>query len=113
MQALLTLTIVLTATLCHSQQHCRVRIAPGATDLRFVAFGDFGTPEHGPRDPQEMVAVWLKKYVDANPINFGLALGDNFYGPAVSAATSHQEPRWNSDWENVWPLGRAVLCRFG
>jgi tartrate-resistant acid phosphatase type 5 len=114
MQALLTLAIVLTATLCHSQQHCRVSMAPVATDVRFVAFGDFGTPERGPRDPQEMVAVWLKKYVDANPINFGLALGDNFYGPAVIAATSQQEPRWNSDWENLYgPLGVPFFAVLG
>jgi hypothetical protein len=64
---------------------------PGAERVRVVAFGDFGKGD----ESQEETAAALRAYHDAEPLDFGITLGDNFYPKGMQ---SPGDPRWRELW---------------
>jgi tartrate-resistant acid phosphatase type 5 len=68
--------------------------------IRAVAFGDFGTGQ----EAQVKTAAAIGTYGKDHPLDFGLTLGDNFYGrgmaspsdPAGRRSGSSSTARWGS-----------------
>lgn len=75
---------------------------------RVLAFGDFGfkmSPD------EKAVAGAMAEYGRAHPFDFGITLGDNFYGMGLS---SPDDPRWASEYEKLYgPLGIKLYASFG
>ena len=82
-------------------------VAPSSKAIRVLAFGDFGTGSKGQiKDAAAMVA-YNKQY----PFDFGITLGDNFYGAGINAP---DDPRWKTQWEDLYgPLGIQFYPVFG
>ncbi len=75
--------------------------------IRVLAFGDFGTGSAG----QIQDAAAMLAYHKRRPFNFGLTLGDNFYGVGLD---SPDNPRWQTQWEQMYgPLGIRFYPVFG
>jgi tartrate-resistant acid phosphatase type 5 len=76
--------------------------------VRVLAFGDFGfkmSPD------EQAVAKAMGLYGKAHPFDFGITLGDNFYGMGLS---SPDDPRWTSEYEKLYgPLGIKLYASFG
>ncbi len=82
-------------------------VAPPDAPLRVLAFGDFGTGSEG----QRRDAATMLAYHRQHPFNFGLTLGDNFYGRGLD---SPDNPRWQSQWEQLYgPLGIKFYPVYG
>lgn len=67
----------------------------GNQGIQFLAFGDFGT---GLAD-QKLVAEAMAAKASRAPIQFALALGDNFYPAGVESA---DDPQWQAKFESIY-----------
>jgi hypothetical protein len=76
--------------------------------VRVLAFGDFGfrmSPD------EQAVAKAMGVYGKTHPFDFGITLGDNFYGMGLS---SPDDPRWKGEYEKLYgPLGIKLYASFG
>jgi tartrate-resistant acid phosphatase type 5 len=76
--------------------------------VRVLAFGDFGfkmSPD------EQATAHAMGAYQQTHPFDFGITLGDNFYGMGLS---SPDDPRWTSEYEKLYgPLGIKLYASFG
>jgi tartrate-resistant acid phosphatase type 5 len=60
---------------------------------------------------EQAVAKAMAVYGKAHPFDFGITLGDNFYGSGLS---SPDDPRWASEYEPLYgPLGIKLYASFG
>jgi len=75
--------------------------------VRVLAFGDFGT---GSKE-QKATAAAMRRYHADHPFDFGLTLGDNFYGEGLP---SPDHPRWKEQFEDLYgPMGIEIFACFG
>lgn len=75
--------------------------------IRVLAFGDFGTGS----DEQRKLAAAMLRVHQATPFDFGLTLGDNFYGEGM---LSPLDARWHTWWEDLYaPLGIEFYATLG
>jgi tartrate-resistant acid phosphatase type 5 len=82
-------------------------VAPAGKSIRVLAFGDFGTGSDG----QLKDAAAMVEYKKRHPFDFGLTLGDNFYGAGLNTPDS---ARWQSQWENLYgQMGIKFYPVFG
>jgi hypothetical protein len=82
-------------------------VDPEDKPIRVLAFGDFGTGSEG----QIKDAAAMVMYHKHHRFDFGLTLGDNFYGAGLNTPDS---PRWKSQWENLYsPLGIKFYPIYG
>ena len=83
------------------------RVVPADKPIRVLAFGDFGTGSDG----QVKDAAAMAAYHKLHPFDFGLTLGDNFYGAGLNTPDS---PRWQTQWENLYgPLNIKFYPVYG
>jgi tartrate-resistant acid phosphatase type 5 len=76
--------------------------------IRVLAFGDFGF--HLSPD-EEATARAMAVYQRTHRFDFGITLGDNFYGTGLS---SPDDPRWQNEYERLYgPLGIEMFASFG
>jgi hypothetical protein len=82
-------------------------VVPAGKSIRVLAFGDFGTGS----DQQISVAKAMVRYNKEHPFDFGLTLGDNFYGAGME---SPSDPRWQTQWEQLYgPMGIKFYATLG
>lgn len=82
-------------------------VKPADQPIRIVALGDFGSGLQGQRD----VAAAIVRMGKAQPFDFGITLGDNFYPTGMSSPT---DPRWRDWWEALYgPLGVPFYPSLG
>jgi hypothetical protein len=75
--------------------------------VRVLAFGDYGTGS----DEQKATAAAMRRYHASHPFDFGLTLGDNFYGEGLP---SPDHPRWKEQFEELYgPMGIEIFACFG
>ncbi|HTO75838.1 MAG TPA: metallophosphoesterase [Thermoanaerobaculia bacterium] len=75
--------------------------------VRVLAFGDFGTGS----DEQKATAAAMRRYHASHPFDFGLTLGDNFYGEGLP---SPDHPRWKEQFEELYgPMDIEIFACFG
>jgi hypothetical protein len=75
--------------------------------VRVLAFGDYGTGS----DEQKATAAAMRRYHASHPFDFGLTLGDNFYGQGLP---SPDHPRWKEQFEELYgPMGIEIFACFG
>jgi tartrate-resistant acid phosphatase type 5 len=75
--------------------------------VRVLAFGDFGTGS----DAQKAAAAAMRRYHAERPFDFGITLGDNFYGEGLP---SPDDPRWKEQFEDLYgPMGIEIFACFG
>lgn len=67
----------------------------GKAYLQFIAVGDFGTGRHG----QVKVAQAMAQKVSADPVEFVLVLGDNFYQAGVK---SIEDEQWKTKFVDMY-----------
>ena len=83
------------------------RVLPANRSVRVLAFGDFGVG--GPN--QRKVADVLLRQQAADPFDFGITLGDNFYRCGVRSV---HDPKWLTRWEQMYtPLGIPFYAALG
>jgi hypothetical protein len=76
--------------------------------IRVLAFGDFG---YRMSPDEKATARAMAVYQRTHRFDFGLTLGDNFYGMGLS---SPDDPRWKSEYEPLYgPLGIELFASFG
>lgn len=82
-------------------------VKPANKPIRVLAFGDFGTGSPA----QKQTAAAMVEYHKQHPFDFGLTLGDNFYGYGMESPT---DPRWKTQWEDLYgPLGIKFYATLG
>jgi tartrate-resistant acid phosphatase type 5 len=82
-------------------------VMPAGKPIRVLAFGDFGTGS----EAQKQTAAAMVAYNKLHPFDFGLTLGDNFYGQGLSTPT---DPRWQTQWEQLYgPMGIKFYATLG
>ena len=82
-------------------------VEPAGKSIRVLAFGDFGTGSIA----QSETAAAMVAYHKLHPFDFGLTLGDNFYGYGM---VSPSDPRWQTQWEGLYgPLGIKFYATLG
>jgi tartrate-resistant acid phosphatase type 5 len=82
-------------------------VVPAGRPIRVVGMGDFGSGTQAQKD----VAAAIVRMAGAQPFDFGLTFGDNFY---PSGMTSTEDPRWRDWWEALYgPLGVAFYPTLG
>jgi hypothetical protein len=75
--------------------------------VRFLAFGDYGTG----RPEQKQTAEAMLAQHQKKPFDFGLTLGDNFYGRGMESTS---DPRWQTQWEALYgPLAIQYYATLG
>jgi hypothetical protein len=80
---------------------------PAGQPIRVVGMGDFGSGSQAQRD----VAAAIVRMGKADPFDFGLTFGDNFY---PSGMTGPDDPRWRDWWETLYgPLGIVFYPSLG
>jgi hypothetical protein len=80
--------------------------APGKP-IRLVGMGDFGSGASGQRE----VAAEIVRMGEAQPFDFGLTFGDNFYPSGMKGT---DDPRWRDWWEALYsPLGITFYPSLG
>jgi tartrate-resistant acid phosphatase type 5 len=86
-------------------------VVPAGNPVRVLAFGDFGTGSDG----QIKAAAAMRAYSSKQAFNFGITLGDNFYGAADrSRVNSPYSLRWQSEWEELYgAIGIKFYPVFG
>jgi hypothetical protein len=81
--------------------------APASQAIRVLAFGDFGTGSTG----QIKDAAAMVSYHQQHPFDFGITLGDNFYGAGLNDPGSS---RWKTQWEDLYgPMNIRFYPVFG
>lgn len=84
-------------------------LKPANEKVRVLAFGDYG--DGGAN--QKTVAKAMLEYHQkpGQPFDFGITLGDNFYGTGLN---SPADPRWKTNWEDLYgPLGIRLYASLG
>ncbi len=82
-------------------------VKPAGESIRVLAFGDYGTGSPGQRQLSQVMLQVHK----ATPYDFGITLGDNFYGAGME---SPSDPRWQTQWEHLYgPLGIKFYATLG
>ncbi len=82
-------------------------IIPKTQSIHFVALGDFGSGKPG----QIEVAEGIARRHRAQPFQFGITMGDNFYRCGVRSV---DDPKWESRWEKLYtPLGIPFYATLG
>jgi tartrate-resistant acid phosphatase type 5 len=82
-------------------------VRPAGQPIRIVGMGDFGSGS----DAQRSVAAAIVRMGAAQPFDFGLTFGDNFY---PSGMTGTDDPRWRDWWESLYgPLGITFYPTLG
>ena len=85
-------------------------IVPAAQSARAVAIGDFGDPRPKERFFAQVAAAILQAH-RAQPYQFGLTLGDNFYNFGIRSVTDR---KWELLWERPYgPLGIPFYATLG
>jgi tartrate-resistant acid phosphatase type 5 len=80
---------------------------PAGERVRVLAFGDFGIAN----EAQEKVAAAALMFHRKAPFDFGLTVGDNFYGVGMESTS---DPRWETRWEKLYkPLGIKFYATLG
>lgn len=83
------------------------RVVPEDRAVRALAFGDFGTGTA----LQKQAAQAISAYHRANPLDFAITLGDNFYTVGME---SPSDPRWQTWFEDLYaPLGITFYAALG
>jgi tartrate-resistant acid phosphatase type 5 len=83
------------------------QVKPAGQPIRVVGMGDFGSGNQAQRD----VAAAIVRMGKAQPFDFGVTFGDNFY---PSGMTSTDDPRWRDWWEALYsPLGITFYPTLG
>jgi tartrate-resistant acid phosphatase type 5 len=93
------------------------RVKPAGQPVRVLAFGDFA---YGPGGGQSKTAAAMRTYHRIYPFDFGITLGDNFYGRGPlefaerEGLSSPDDPRWQTEWEQLYsPMGIKFYPSFG
>jgi tartrate-resistant acid phosphatase type 5 len=93
------------------------RVKPSGQLVRVLAFGDFAW---GSGDAQSKTAAAMRAYHQQHPFDFGITLGDNFYGRGPfffaerTGLSSPYDPRWQTEWEQLYsPMGIKFYPSFG
>jgi hypothetical protein len=82
-------------------------LKPADQAVRVLAFGDFGTGSPA----QKAVGATLVRYDAAQPFDFGITVGDNFYSAGM---LSPSDERWQTQWEEIYgPLGITFYPTLG
>ncbi len=82
-------------------------LKPSDQPIYVVGVGDFGTGTQGQRD----VAAAMVRMGKAEPFDFGITFGDNFYQTGMA---STDDPRWRDWWEALYsPLGVTFYPSLG
>jgi tartrate-resistant acid phosphatase type 5 len=82
-------------------------VEDAAKPVRVVGMGDFGQGSAG----QKAVAAEIVKMGAAEPFDFGITFGDNFYPAGMNGL---DDPRWRDWWENLYgPLGVTFYPTMG
>jgi tartrate-resistant acid phosphatase type 5 len=82
-------------------------VKPAGQAIRIVGMGDFGSGSEAQRN----VADAIVRMAKANPFDFGVTFGDNFY---PSGMTGLDDPRWRDWWEALYgPLGVTFYPSLG
>jgi tartrate-resistant acid phosphatase type 5 len=80
---------------------------PAGQPIRVVGMGDFGSGAQAQKD----VAAAIVRMGKAQPFDFGVTFGDNFYPSGMS---STEDPRWRDWWEALYsPLGVTFYPTLG
>lgn len=92
------------------------QLKPARRFVRVVAFGDFADPYGA----QAKTAAAMRAYHHEHPFDFGITLGDNFYGMGPlefadrEGLSSPYDPRWQTQWEQLYgPMGIKFYPSFG
>jgi tartrate-resistant acid phosphatase type 5 len=93
------------------------RVKPGGQFVRVLAFGDFAW---GSGDAQSKTAAAMRSYHQQHPFDFGITMGDNFYGRGPfffaerTGLSSPYDPRWQTEFEQLYsPMGIKFYPSFG
>ena len=82
-------------------------VKPADQPIRIVGMGDFGSGTQAQRD----VAAAIVRMGNAEPFDFGVTFGDNFY---PSGMTGPDDTRWRDWWETLYgPLGIVFYPSLG
>jgi tartrate-resistant acid phosphatase type 5 len=82
-------------------------VKPADQPVRVLAFGDFGTGS----DSQKTLAQTMVAYHQAEPLDFAITLGDNFYTKGMESTA---DPRWKTQWEDLYgPLNITFYAALG
>jgi hypothetical protein len=82
-------------------------VKPAGQAIRVVGMGDFGSGTQAQKD----VAAAIVRMGAAQPFDFGLTFGDNFYPSGMKGT---DDPRWRDWWEALYgPLGVAFYPTLG
>lgn len=82
-------------------------LKPAADSVHIVAVGDYGFGNGA----QQHVGDQMLSRHRRKAFDFGITLGDNFYGQGMH---SPDDPRWQAWWEDVYaPLGIKFYVAFG
>src|SRR4029079_11116706 len=75
--------------------------------IRVLAFGDFGNGSV----EQKQVAAAMRKFHVQTPFDFGVTLGDNFYGSGLESVTDSRLKTW---WDELYdPMGIKFYATLG
>jgi hypothetical protein len=90
---------------------------PAGQLVRVLAFGDLA---YGPGGAQVKTAAAMRAYHREHPFDFGITLGDNFYGRGPlefkdrEGLSSPYDPRWQTEWEQLYgPMGIKFYPAIG
>jgi tartrate-resistant acid phosphatase type 5 len=93
------------------------QVKPAGQFVRVLAFGDFAW---GSGDAQSKTAAAMRAYHQKHPFDFGITMGDNFYGRGPfffaerTGLSSPYDPRWQTEWEQLYsPMGIKFYPSFG
>jgi tartrate-resistant acid phosphatase type 5 len=82
-------------------------VKPAGESIRLVGMGDFGSGTQSQRD----VAAAIVQMAKAEPFDFGLTFGDNFYPSGMKGT---DDSRWRDWWEALYsPLGIVFYPSLG
>lgn len=83
------------------------RIVPADQNIRWLAFGDFGT---GEPSQKALAAAMRRRHTEA-PFNFAITMGDNFYRCGVRGV---KDPKWKTRYEDLYsPMGIPFFATLG
>jgi hypothetical protein len=83
------------------------RVVPEDRPVRVLAFGDFGTGTALQKRTADAIAASHR----AQPLDFAITLGDNFYSVGME---SPSDPRWKTWFEDLYgPLGITFYAALG
>jgi hypothetical protein len=104
--------IALPAFMSDAPARFRAAIRRASPTIRFFAFGDWGWPDSGRVGAaQGAVAAAIRRAHAGKPFDFGITLGDNFYGVGLPSPDS---PRWRFQYEDQYSrMGVPIYASLG